>query len=388
MVTRINLLGLTRPELNQLLGLAVTSVLLISSFFMNRGETAMAHGDRKGFLTNTVITFVLGLAFLLGVILVEWRLAISEGMTPDSGAPGAVFFMMTGMHAFHVFTGLILLLVVLLQCPARAVFRRKALGGGSGRSVLALCGRGLDLLLSCAVSDRKSDSLASAWGVWYSRKRKTIGAARGRPVMLEAERNGSQIDLGRGGVLGIVVVATVLTALLARPPEFYATVYEPKAAQEFSLPRADGSTFDLADQRGKTVLLFFGYTNCPDVCPTTMANLKQAVSQLGPQAKDVQVVFITVDPDRDTPQGVQAYATTFDPSFIGLSGPTAALETVWNQYGVYRELGPKDAAGNYEVSHTARVTVIDRQGNLRLSINTDATWQDILHDLKLLMDEG
>ncbi|HEY6075025.1 MAG TPA: cytochrome c oxidase subunit 3, partial [Anaerolineales bacterium] len=84
-------------------------------FFMNRGETAMAHGDRKGFLTNTVITFVLGLAFLLGVILVEWRLAINEGMTPDSGAPGAVFFMMTGMHAFHVFTGLILLLVVLLN---------------------------------------------------------------------------------------------------------------------------------------------------------------------------------------------------------------------------------------------------------------------------------
>ncbi|HEY6075026.1 MAG TPA: SCO family protein [Anaerolineales bacterium] len=190
------------------------------------------------------------------------------------------------------------------------------------------------------------------------------------------------------GVLGIVVVATILTALLARPPEFYATVYEPKAAQEFSLPRADGSMFDLAGQRGKTVLLFFGYTHCPDVCPTTMANLKQAVSQLGPQAKKVQVVFITVDPDRDTAQGVQSYATTFDPSFIGLSGPAATLETVWSQYGVYRELGPKDSAGNYEVSHTARVTVIDRQGNLRLSINTDATWQDILHDLKLLMDEG
>jgi cytochrome c oxidase subunit 3 len=115
MVTRINLLALTRPELNQLLGLAVTSVLLISSFFMNRGETAMAHGDRKGFLTNTAITFALGLGFLLGVILVEWQLAIHEGMTPDSGAPGAVFFMMTGMHAFHVFTGLVLLLVVLLN---------------------------------------------------------------------------------------------------------------------------------------------------------------------------------------------------------------------------------------------------------------------------------
>lgn len=115
MVTRINLLGLTRPELNQMLGLAVTSVLLISSFFMNRGEIAMSHGDRKTFIANTFITFLLGLAFLLGVVLVEWQVAIREGMTPDSGTHGAVFFMMTGMHAFHVFTGLVLLLVVLFN---------------------------------------------------------------------------------------------------------------------------------------------------------------------------------------------------------------------------------------------------------------------------------
>jgi len=113
MVMRINLLGLTRPELNQLLGLAVTAVLLISSFFMNRGETLMHNGDRRGFLLNTAITFVLGLGFLLGVVLVEWRLAIHEGMTPDSGPAGAAFFMMTGMHAFHVFTGLILLAIVM-----------------------------------------------------------------------------------------------------------------------------------------------------------------------------------------------------------------------------------------------------------------------------------
>ncbi|HLE90880.1 MAG TPA: cytochrome c oxidase subunit 3 [Anaerolineales bacterium] len=113
MVMRINLLGLTRPDLNQLLGLAVTSILLISSFFMNRGETLMHNGDRRGFLLNTAITFVLGLGFLLGVVLLEWRLAIHEGLTPDSGPAGAAFFMMTGMHAFHVFTGLILLAVIM-----------------------------------------------------------------------------------------------------------------------------------------------------------------------------------------------------------------------------------------------------------------------------------
>ncbi len=112
MTVRINLLGLTRPHLNQLLGLAVTVVLLVSSFFMNRGETAMAHGDKKGFMNNVLITFVLGLGFLLGVIMIEWRLAAAEGLTASKDVTGAVFYMMTGMHAFHVFTGLIFLGVV------------------------------------------------------------------------------------------------------------------------------------------------------------------------------------------------------------------------------------------------------------------------------------
>jgi cytochrome c oxidase subunit III len=113
MATRINLLGLTRPPLNQVLGVAVTILLLVSSFFMNRGETAMTNGDKKGFLTNTLITFVLGLGFLLGVVAVEWPGAAAEGLTASSGTAGAVFYMMTGMHAFHVFTGLIFLLVVM-----------------------------------------------------------------------------------------------------------------------------------------------------------------------------------------------------------------------------------------------------------------------------------
>src|ERR1044071_4882511 len=112
MAMRINLLGLTRPELNQFLGLGVTAVLLISSFFMNRGETLLHNGDRQGFLRNTAVTFVLGLGFLLGVVLIEWPSASREGLTPSSGVAGAAFYMMTGMHAFHVFTGLILLVIV------------------------------------------------------------------------------------------------------------------------------------------------------------------------------------------------------------------------------------------------------------------------------------
>lgn len=115
LVVRMNLLGLTHPHLNQTLGLVVTSVLLISSFFMNRGETMMANGDRKGFLNNTLVTFILGLGFLIGVVFVEWPMASHEGITPSSGAAGAVFYMMTGMHAFHVLTGLIFLAIVWLN---------------------------------------------------------------------------------------------------------------------------------------------------------------------------------------------------------------------------------------------------------------------------------
>ncbi len=109
LVTRFSLLALRRPELNQALGLAVTSVLLISSFFMNRAETAMQHGDRRGFLNGTLVTILLGVAFLLGVVGVEWRTA---PFGPADGPEGAVFYMMTGMHAFHVLTGVIFLLIV------------------------------------------------------------------------------------------------------------------------------------------------------------------------------------------------------------------------------------------------------------------------------------
>ncbi len=112
-VSRFNLLGLTRPDLNQLLGLTVTSVLLLSSFFMNRAEASMEHGDRKGFIIGIVATLILGVGFLAGVLGVEWPNAIRAGVTPSASAAGAIFFMMTGMHAFHVLTGVIFLSIVL-----------------------------------------------------------------------------------------------------------------------------------------------------------------------------------------------------------------------------------------------------------------------------------
>ena len=128
MVMRLNLLGLSHPDLNQNLGLFVTGVLLVSSFFMNRGEILLKNGDRQGFITNTMITLVLGLFFFIGVVVIEWRgiPAVAEfvlslfgeregagHLTPSSGAAGAAFFMMTGMHAFHVLTGLVFLVIVM-----------------------------------------------------------------------------------------------------------------------------------------------------------------------------------------------------------------------------------------------------------------------------------
>ena len=112
LISRFNLLGLTRPHLNQFLGLAVTSVLLVSSFFMNRAETSIAHGDQKGFLNGTLITMILGALFVVGVVGLEWQLAQVEQIFASGDSAGAIFYMMTGMHAFHVLTGVILLFTV------------------------------------------------------------------------------------------------------------------------------------------------------------------------------------------------------------------------------------------------------------------------------------
>ncbi len=109
LVARFYLLGDSRPHLDQTLGLIVTAVLLVSSFFMNRAETAMAHGDRKGFLRGTLITLILGVIFLVGVVGVEWQIAPFKA---SDGVMGSIFYTMTGFHAFHVLTGVIFLAVV------------------------------------------------------------------------------------------------------------------------------------------------------------------------------------------------------------------------------------------------------------------------------------
>jgi protein SCO1/2 len=191
------------------------------------------------------------------------------------------------------------------------------------------------------------------------------------------------------GLAALVLIGGVAAGVLlfSKPETFRGTTYaEPyPPAPEISLKRAGGSDFRLGELRGSVVALFFGYTSCPDICPTTMAELNQALDQLGDQADQVQVLFVTVDPQRDTPERVQEYVDHFNPNFIGLSGPELALAKVWNDYGVFRQVVEGTSAAGYLVDHTARVRVIDQQGNLRLSFPFDTPLEDIVHDLDLLL---
>lgn len=195
--------------------------------------------------------------------------------------------------------------------------------------------------------------------------------------------------VGVGSLLFIGVVAA-WTILFAKPASFRGTTYaEPyPPASDFTLARGDGSSFQLSQMRGQVVLLFFGYTSCPDVCPTTLAELNQAMGQLGADAEKVRVVFVSVDPARDTPERVQEYVNHFNPAFIGLSGSEAELTKVWREYGVFREIVEGTSALGYIVNHTARVTLIDANGDLRISFSFETPVDDIVHDLNLILKES
>jgi protein SCO1/2 len=188
-------------------------------------------------------------------------------------------------------------------------------------------------------------------------------------------------------LIGVVAAGVFL---FSKPASFRGTMYaEPyPPAPENELIRDNGTSFKLSEMRGNVVLLFFGYTSCPDVCPTTMAELKQALEELDENdAKQVQVLFVTVDPERDTPERVQEYVNHFNLDFIGLSGRESELTEVWKKYGVFREDVEGNSAAGYLVNHTARLTLIDRNGNLRLSYAFDTPVDNIVHDLKLLLKE-
>ncbi|MGH2582135.1 MAG: SCO family protein [Anaerolineales bacterium] len=187
--------------------------------------------------------------------------------------------------------------------------------------------------------------------------------------------------------------------MVARSQAFRGSLIEPSlAAADFSLAQTNGEDYTLADQRGRVVLVFFGYTNCPDVCPLTLAEYRQIYNQLGEQADHVDFVFVTVDPQRDTPEVIDEFVHAFNPDFIGLTGTDEQLQAAWDAYWVGRQVpfiedsddGHEEGEAHsdgYEVSHSTRIYVIDKLGNLRLTFPFGMSALDMAHDVSRLLSE-
>jgi protein SCO1 len=159
-------------------------------------------------------------------------------------------------------------------------------------------------------------------------------------------------------------------------------------ARGFELVDPDGAKRTLAEFKGRVTTVFFGFTHCPDVCPTTLAEMKAVIAALGPAGKDVQVLFVTVDPERDTAELLKNYVTAFDPSFIGLRGSPEQIAAVAKEFKVFYQKSPsKTNPGQYTVDHTAGTYVFDRQGRIRLFVRHAQGVETLASDLKILLTE-
>ncbi len=165
---------------------------------------------------------------------------------------------------------------------------------------------------------------------------------------------------------------------------FRAGVFDPpRAAPDFSLRGSDGTELRLSRYRGKVVILEFGFTSCPDVCPTTLAALAAARRKLGAQGDDLQVVYVTVDPERDDPERLRTYLGAFDPSFVGGTGSAEELAAVRREYGI---AATRTAVGaGYGFSHSSYTYLIDREGSLRALMPYGRTSDDYAHDVGILL---
>ena len=157
--------------------------------------------------------------------------------------------------------------------------------------------------------------------------------------------------------------------------------------RDFHLVDPSGVQRSLRDYRGKVVMMFFGYTNCPDTCPLNLAKMAQAVQRLGPDGQRVQGLFVTVDPARDTPAVLAKYVHAFNPSFVGLSADMATLAATAKDFKVYFAPEKADASGRYMVTHNGSIFVFDSQGHLRLLMNDTTAIDTMVHDLKLLLHD-
>ncbi|MDA1330431.1 MAG: SCO family protein [Chloroflexi bacterium] len=194
--------------------------------------------------------------------------------------------------------------------------------------------------------------------------------------------NARTVLIGTGVLLVAVAALLIGMQLYSGGQNFQGSAIEPSPpAFNFELQRTNGNSFRLDEERGKVVLIFFGYANCPDVCPTTLADYKKIHENLGDQAADVDFVFITVDPERDSPEAIAQFVTAFNSDFIGLSGNGEELQPVWDGYFVARQKQESDSEAGYLMAHTPRVYVVDKAGFLRLTfpfgLDADAMTSDV-----------
>lgn len=155
--------------------------------------------------------------------------------------------------------------------------------------------------------------------------------------------------------------------------------------KNFQLTDHTGQKRTLADYKGNLVVMFFGYTNCPDVCPTTMSEMNQVLALLGNDAKRVKVLFVTVDPARDTQALLSKYVPGFNPEFIGLYGTEAETAQISKDYRVFYQKSKPNASGNYSVDHSAGSYIYDTDGNLRLYVKYGESAANIAHDMQELL---
>lgn len=187
----------------------------------------------------------------------------------------------------------------------------------------------------------------------------------------------------------LAALALLILAGCGGPVQLKGTALDPpQAAPDFTLTDEQGQPFALSAQQGKVVVLFFGFTSCPDICPAELSNLAAATRQLGDDAENVQVALVSLDPERDTSERLSMYVTAFDPSFKGLRGDAAALAPIVKDYGVFyekREL-PGSALG-YTIDHSGFVYVIDKAGRWREVLAHGTPVADIAADLQALARE-
>jgi protein SCO1 len=184
----------------------------------------------------------------------------------------------------------------------------------------------------------------------------------------------------RVSLLGVMLLLSACSGQLERG----IVIEDPDPAPAIAFVAADSTRFDLAAERGNVVLLYFGYTHCPDVCPTTMANWSRAKRALGADTTNIRWVFVSMDPDRDTPELALRYARQFDASFLGVTGTDDELDALKKRWSIaaYPESDPRD--GPYSVAHPAHTFVVDRQGRLRVLFDPGVTGEELAKDLRKL----